>query len=173
MPSRLRAELPASRSASRFDGNLSTIVTVRYAYSSTMPNAEFSRRADEILRTLGSRPYRENLAAIDELEKDALVDSDPQAVAVSCADLRLDAALVTHQPYDECEKLYGHLLASGADAMTQLQKSIIFAKESVRSRRVVEVHVLKALQRAREEPVPKSLIDHAERLLAAAKRDEL
>jgi hypothetical protein len=138
-----------------------------------MTEEEFSKKANAILREIATRNYLETLAAIDQLENSDFIVSDRHAVALNCADLRLDAALGTGQPYEESERRYNDLVSLRPDALTQLMKSVIFAHQtSARKRRVVETHVRFALQRAHEEPLPESLIEQAEQLLAAAARGE-
>jgi hypothetical protein len=139
-----------------------------------MSEEELEKRVEAILREIGKRDYLETLRAIDQLENDALIVSDRHAVALSCADLRLDAALVTGQSCEESEQRYSELISLGLDARSQLLKSVVFAKEvSDQKRRIVETHVAVALQRAHGESLPESLVEQAEQLLAAARRGEL
>jgi hypothetical protein len=138
-----------------------------------MSEEEFEKKVSFILRELAKREYLETLNAIDELENDAVVRLDSHLVAVCCADLRLDAALATHQSYEECEGRYNNLVSLGLDARAQLLKSVVFANEaSAQKRRIVETHVRLALQRVHEGPLPESLVERAEQLIAAAARGE-
>src|SRR5689334_3650155 len=81
--------------------------------SRTMLKEEFDKRVSVILMTLRTREYLETLRAIDELESDARDSFDSHAAAVCCADLRLDAALATHQAFAECEARYNNLVSLG------------------------------------------------------------
>jgi hypothetical protein len=63
----------------------------------------FVSECDDILRTIASRPYHDTIDLVDELERRATLAAPDQDPRLSCADLRLDAALGTGQPISECE----------------------------------------------------------------------
>jgi hypothetical protein len=131
-----------------------------------MDNEEFGRQTDLVLSCIRKRTYAETLDAIDRLELDAARDLGWHGVAVSCADLRLDAALATSQPFEECERRYNGLVSLGIDAQMELLKTVVFAKEADSPKReIVRAYLTAAVARGRDHGAPQSLVDVAEKLL--------
>ena len=135
---------------------------------------DFDSETTQLLRELGTTDYAVLLKRINDLEERYTINAPEQtafAIRVSCADLRLDAALIASRPSSECEELYRTWLNTGVDAQTQLMKSIILAKEVSGDRDgVVHRHVVSALKRARAEGgVPNRLFTEAERLVEKEK----
>lgn len=132
----------------------------------------FDNQTEQILTGLSASTFEGSIRAINELEARARIgflgDSLERALS-SCADLRLDAALCTHQEYDECEGFYLSLLALNVDARTQLIKATILAREFPGNARALE-RLADALARGRVE-APESLVLAAEALLVERPAD--
>jgi hypothetical protein len=122
-----------------------------------------------ILRDIGRREYSATLLLIDELERradDATQGQRTREVMISCAELRLDAALETRQPLSVCENHYRALLQLGLEPRDELVKSVILANFAASDRsRIVQMYVLPALARASSEALPQSLLDAANALI--------
>ena len=132
-----------------------------------MLKEEFDARTDQILRQLTSAPYAATISCIDALDRAMLGDPHQRDANVSCAALRLDAALLTRQPLEECERLYLAFVALGVDEHAQLQTSIMFANEAMSQRAYVTgTHVAAALERAQLVSSADALVAHAAQLVA-------
>lgn len=130
-------------------------------------SAAYMARVDSILKGLHSRDYIDSIALIDALENDASADGGTCAVTLNCAELRLDAALLTKQPISVCENLYRRFLENGPSATDQLLKSVILARDIDGDiRRIVVSHVAPAIERAKKAAAPPTLLMQAEELLA-------
>jgi hypothetical protein len=129
----------------------------------------FNDETDAILRDIGRREYTATLLLIDELERradDATPGQRSREARVSCAELRLDAALETRQPLSVCEGHYRALLQLGVEPRHELMKSVILANLASSDRsRIVQLYVLPALARASSEALPQSLLDAANKLI--------
>lgn len=90
---------------------------------------DFQRECDDIIRSLTKRSYLASVSLIDSLEKKAAADGLDRDARVSCADLRLDAALGTKQPAAECLQRYDELVAVGAGPTARLLKACILVRE--------------------------------------------
>lgn len=126
---------------------------------------DFNAACDEVLTTISSESYDETVRRIDELEKKAKVADPNQDPQVSCADLRLLAAILTGQPLSECERKYDALVQVGADATTRLQMATLLVRKSPS----VTPATLERLERAIEESesrAPSNLLAQAKSLLA-------
>jgi len=126
----------------------------------------FQTATDAILIGMRTRAYAETLTLIDELEEAAKASLDARQVAISCADLRFDAALDVGRPLGECRALYESLCSLGLDPQMELMKSVIFANSVNEERLVVEAYVRPAEQRARSASVPPSLLAAAHALIS-------
>ena len=128
----------------------------------------FSAETDKILVGLAKEDFENSLSAIDALERRAeqtLATEVLPAARTSCADLRLDAAVCTHQAYEECERRYVALLNSGVDAELQLVKATILARTATGEARA-QGHLRDALGRAQAESVSVELQAVARALLS-------
>jgi hypothetical protein len=124
----------------------------------------FDSECDEILRTIASRPYRDTLMLVDALERRATLALPDQDARLSCADLRLDAALATGQQASECEARYNDLVQCGADTTLRLLKACVLVREvrEVSTRTVA--HLRSALADA-DSKAPIELVETAKQLL--------
>ena len=127
----------------------------------------FARESDELLVKLTKQEFAVSLEEIADLERRAekrLPKEAVQSARRSCADLRLDAALCTRQPYDECERRYQDLLDSGVDAELQLIKATILVRAAGGEPRARQ-HLSSALNRAGSANVSTALQQAARELL--------
>jgi hypothetical protein len=125
---------------------------------------DFVSECNDVLRTIASRPYRDTIRHVDALERRATLAVPDQDPRLSCADLRLDAALHTGQPASECEARYNELVQCGADATFRLLKLCFF----VRVVREASEVSMRRLQDALADAVgeaPPELVATANRLL--------
>jgi hypothetical protein len=128
---------------------------------------EFSKECDEILRNLDSWSYEEAIEAIDQVERRAKVGGvHEHEITVSCADLRLDAALITKQSLAECERRYDDLFDTEPGEDLLLLKACILVKESMPSGSVSALERLSRALKAAENKVAPPLLERARRLLA-------
>jgi hypothetical protein len=131
-----------------------------------MTKDEFLLGTDAILAALWRRSYEELIGSIDDLEERAARSLNAHQVKVSCADLRLDAALESNQPLVEQRSRFDQLRSLGITPHLELQKSVVLANATGADRDVIESYVRPALERARKIPsFPSELILIAERLV--------
>jgi hypothetical protein len=132
------------------------------------PEFDFSKECDQILRNLATSSYEDTIRRVNDLERRALGTNLPENPALSCADLRLDAALVTRQSLAECERRYDELVMSGADATMRLLKACILVRESPSRTASTLEKLSQALEGARDR-APADLLSQAEHLLSSRK----
>ena len=129
----------------------------------------FLRRTNELLVTSLSQPFATSIEAIDELEQEAIsrLESGLALEArKSCADLRLDAAINSHQDFGTCANLYNTLTGLGVGPTIELTKAVMIARECAESDRRALKLLSSALAHAKSGNIPPTLMVAAKTVLA-------